>query len=166
MRAIGDIRSCFWALTNCEFTEQMIQLHRSKLTTTCSAWQVNTELRPLAVEDVKKTIAEYEKKPLQPKLLWEAYKVAAKGHDLEHYKQMLAEHEQLWLANQQELAEEERKREEAEAKKTTEEDVEMPDADAEPKKKKAAKRKAPKEEDVDEEGKVKVSLFCRSENES
>lgn len=120
-----------------------------------SAWQVNTELRPLTVEDVKKTLVDFEKKPIQPKVLWAAYQEAAKGHDLDYYKNMLVEHEQSYAALQQ--AEEDAAAEaEAEANKAVDEDVEMVDADAEPKKKKAIKRKAPKEEEeVDEEGKVR-----------
>jgi hypothetical protein len=119
-----------------------------------SAWHVNTDLRPLTVEDCKKTLEEHEKKPIQPKTLWNAYQVAAERHDLPYFKEMLDEHMKNQIAAAQAVAEEERKREEAEAKKA-EEDVEMADADGEAKPKKEKKRKAPKEE-VNEDGKVNI----------
>lgn len=120
-----------------------------------SAWHVNTDLRVFTPADAKNTLQQNEKKPLQPKTLWNAYEVASEGHDLAHFKKMLAEHEEQAIIAQQEWEEAQRKIEEAAAKKA--EDVEMADADGE-KPKKEKKRKAPKEEELGEDGKVSLPI--------
>ena len=108
------------------------------------------DARPITAEECKQTLVEHEKKPMQPKSLNSAFAVAAEGHDLAYFKNMLRVHEEETLALQASIEEEERKKAEAAAKK--EEDAEMKDADGEEKPKK--KRKAPKEEEVGEDGKV------------
>jgi hypothetical protein len=125
-----------------------------------SAWHVNTDLRTITPEDCKKTLVEHEKKPLQPKTLWQAFEVAAEGHDLPYFKEMLSEHDRQYQEALKELEEEERKqadKAEAAARKK-EEDVEMADADGEAKPKKEKKRKAPKDEELGEDGKVSLSI--------
>ena len=57
-----------------------------------SAWQVNTELLPFDVEDVKKDV-ESGNSAKKNKALWSAYEIAAEGHDLAYFKNMLASHE-------------------------------------------------------------------------
>ena len=52
-----------------------------------SAWIVNTELTPLSVEECQDATEKGKSKNLI-----EAYKVAAQGHDLAYYKEMLADH--------------------------------------------------------------------------
>lgn len=97
------------------------------------------------------------------KQLVEAYKVAAEGHDLEYFKEMLRQHvaalddeanrkAELAAVKEQEKADKkEKKKRKSEVKADT--DIEMEDADAEPKK---TSKKRKKEID-DEEDNEKVS---------
>jgi hypothetical protein len=130
------------------------------LTTIDSAWIPNTNLKPLDPAECKE-ISEKNK----AKTLIGAYKVAAEGHDLKHFKDLLSDHQ---AAVQQEIEEEEREEEEkAKAKaekaakknkrksKGAETDVEMEDAD-EAKPSKATKKRKKDEADA-EEDKVRFS---------
>jgi hypothetical protein len=71
----------------------------------CSAWQVNTELLTFDIEDVKKDV-ESGNQAKKNKALWDAYQIAAEGHDLAHFKQVLASHE---VAMQEDLERQEQK---------------------------------------------------------
>jgi hypothetical protein len=113
-----------------------------------SAWIPNTDLTPLDPASCK-DVPEKGKS----KLLLAAYAVAAEGHDLKHFKDLLADHQR---ALQQELEEQEAQqaakeaaKAEREAKKNKRksmdivddlEDIDMEDAD-EPKKAKASKKR-------------------------
>jgi hypothetical protein len=136
-----------------------------------SAWQVNTEIRDLDMDELKGMVARNEQGK-RTKQLWNAFEVAAEEHDLDYFKKMLVEHEKRVIMEQQELEEKEAKKEEKEAKKASRkslpaatEDVEMEDAtsDAAPKKKKApAKRKASALKEGESEGealKVRTALI-------
>lgn len=125
-----------------------------------SAWIPNTNLKPLDPAECKE-VSEKNK----AKQLLGAYKVAAEGHDLKHFKELLSDHQ---AAIQQEIEEEEREEEEkakAKAEKATkknkrkskgaETDVEMEDAD-EAKPSKATKKRKKDETEVEED---KVSFF-------
>ena len=97
---------------------------------------MNTDLQPLDVEEVRKEV-EADKQGKKSKALWEAYKIAAEGHDLQWFKSMLEDHEKALQADVEEkLAAEAKKQEKKEKGKrksvpaATEEpdDVEMDDA--------------------------------------
>ncbi|KAJ6103292.1 hypothetical protein N7486_005719 [Penicillium sp. IBT 16267x] len=124
------------------------------------AWIPNTNLKPLDPAECKE-VSEKNKS----KGLLSAYKVAAEGHDLKHFKSLLADHQ---AAVQQEIEEEEREEEEkAKAKaekaakknkrksKGAETDVEMEDAD-EAKPSKATKKRKKDEADVEEDKPAKT----------
>ncbi|KAF2830996.1 hypothetical protein CC86DRAFT_442879 [Ophiobolus disseminans] len=124
------------------------------------AWQVNTELLDFSLEDVQKDV-ETGKQGKKNKALWEAYQTAAEGHELAHFKQVLANHEAAMLQDveQREQKEKEKadKAEKSAKRKSTaaadSEDVEMEDAadgTAAPSAKKAkASKKRKKEDDSD-----------------
>ena len=150
-------------------------LHTLKASTNVarSTWLVNTGLTPLDPEECKS-------KPngKMTKALQEAYSIATEGHDIDHFKKILADHQEESARLE---AEAQKKQEEAEAKlaakaekdakakdaaadkkkkprKSTskvadEDDVEMEDAEA-PK----SSKKRKKEADSDGEG-PKVSIF-------
>ncbi|KAK5172400.1 hypothetical protein LTR04_005981 [Oleoguttula sp. CCFEE 6159] len=82
------------------------------LSTNEFAWLVNSSMVPLDMEDVKN--AEQGKKS---RSLWEAYQIAAEGHDLAYFKTMLAEHDKSVLKDLEAEKLEEEEREAAEAKK-------------------------------------------------
>ncbi|KAF2622706.1 hypothetical protein BU25DRAFT_462576 [Macroventuria anomochaeta] len=123
------------------------------------AWQVNTELLPFDVEDVKKDV-ESGNSAKKNKALWSAYEIAAEGHDLAYFKGMLASHEAALQEDAEareakELEKKEKKEKAAKRKSTAaadSDDVEMEDAgdDAAPSAKKAkATKKRKKEDDSD-----------------
>ncbi|KAH7076495.1 hypothetical protein BKA63DRAFT_564884 [Paraphoma chrysanthemicola] len=99
------------------------------------AWQVNTELLTFDLEDVKKDV-ESGNQNKKNKALWEAYQIAAEGHDLAHFKEVLQAHETAMAvdAEQRELKEIEKKEKaEKSAKRKSvaaadSDDVEMEDA--------------------------------------
>ncbi|KAL1990268.1 hypothetical protein VTN49DRAFT_6107 [Thermomyces lanuginosus] len=123
------------------------------------AWMPNTDLTPLDPEQCK-NIPEKGKQ----KQLIAAYKIAAENHDLQYFKNLLAEHQR---AVQQEAEEREaeaarkaaqKAEKEARAaekkkkrKSTADTDVEMADAEEEDKKSKSKKRKKEAESDAEEE---------------
>lgn len=114
------------------------------------AWQVNTELLPFDLEDVKKEV-EAGNKIKKTNALWGAYEVAAEGHDLAHFKQVLASHEAAMQEDQEQREQKELEKAEKKEKSTKRkglaaaggEDVDMEDAgdDAAPKKAKATKKR-------------------------
>jgi hypothetical protein len=123
-------------------------------------WIPNTDLTPVSPEDCKDVPQKGKSKQLL-----EAYKVAAEGHDLLHFKKTLDEH---YNAMQQDLeakeakeaekaAKAERKKRKSEVKADTE-DVGMEDVDADSAPKKSSKkRKKELEEDDDEDEKASSS---------
>lgn len=120
-----------------------------------SGWIPNTDLTPLEPEQCK-DVPEKGK----TKALLEAYKVAAEGHDIDHFKNMLMEHESFVQQEEEVRAQKEaEKAAKAEKKKRKSEvkaddDVEMEDADEEAPKKSSKKRK--KDAGSDDEGPEKV----------
>jgi hypothetical protein len=58
-----------------------------------SAWQVNYELLPFNINDVKAEV-ETSTSTKKNKALSEAYAIAAEGHDLAWFKEMLSAHEE------------------------------------------------------------------------
>jgi hypothetical protein len=132
-----------------------------------SAWHVNTDLKPLDIDELKEVVANRDPSDKKfTKDLWGAYEVAAEEHDLDYFKGMLVEHEKTLIQLREEEAEKEQKKAEAADKKAkrkstvaadAEGDVTMEDAGSEeaPKKaKKTAKRKAEKDVEVDADDKV------------
>ncbi|KAF2674934.1 hypothetical protein BT63DRAFT_24523 [Microthyrium microscopicum] len=121
------------------------------------AWQVNTDLVPLDIDELK-AIVERNEVGKKTKALWSAYEVAAEGHDLEYFKTMLKEHE-LHLQQEQERAieevEDKKAKKEKKGKKDDDGDIEMDDAEEEvtDKKKSAKKRKKSLGDGVEESGK-------------
>lgn len=97
------------------------------------------------------------------KSLLEAYKVAAEGHDLEYFKNMLEQHaaairedEEAREAKEAEKAEKaDRKKRKSDAKLAKSDDVDMEDADSSPKKS-SKKRKKDAESDDEETEKVRT----------
>ncbi|KAF1975772.1 hypothetical protein BU23DRAFT_67437 [Bimuria novae-zelandiae CBS 107.79] len=125
------------------------------LSTNEFAWQPNTELLPFDIEAIKKDV-EAGNNAKKSKALWDAYVIAAEGHDLQYFKDLLINHEKA-LADD-ELVQETKREEKAEKvkkaakRKSTAgvegEDVEMEDADdtAAPSAKKAKPSKKRKKE--------------------
>lgn len=98
------------------------------------AWQVNTDLTRLSLDEVRAAV-EKDEQGKKAKNLWEAWKVAAEGHDLEYFKQLLMDHEKAMAEDAEERAAKEAEKAEKAAKKakrkskgSEEEDVEMEDA--------------------------------------
>ena len=87
-------------------------------TDTTSAWIPNTDLTPLTAEECK-DVAEKGKS----KALIAAYQVAAENHDLQHFKEILAEHENALQAEAE-------KREQREAEKVAKADRKKRKSDA------------------------------------
>jgi hypothetical protein len=119
---------------------------------------VNTELLHFDIEDVKKDV-ETGKQGKKTKALWEAYQTAAEGHDLAHFKQVLANHE---AAMQQDLEQREQKEQDKKekAEKSTKrkstaavgsDDVDMEDAGEDATAPSAKKAKATKKRKKDDE---------------
>jgi hypothetical protein len=129
-----------------------------------SAWQVNTDLLPFDLEEVKKDV-ETGNQGKRNKALWEAYQIAAEGHDLAYFKEMLSAHESAMQEDLEQKEQKEQQKKEKAEKATkrkstaagTSEDADMEDAgDAAPsaKKAKATKKRKKDEESDDESGKV------------
>lgn len=121
------------------------------------AWQVNTELQPLHLEEVKKVVASGSDSK-KSKALWNAYTIAAEGHDLDYFKELLSSHEQAMQADveEKEAAAEAKQNKKAKRKSTAveePEDVDMEDADevaaSSAKKPKATKKR---KKDAESEG--------------
>ncbi|CAO2656959.1 Nn.00g057620.m01.CDS01 [Neocucurbitaria sp. VM-36] len=147
------------------------------------AWQVNTELLTFDIDEVKKDV-EAKNQAKKNKALWEAYQIAAEGHDLSHFKQMLLAHEQALQEDaeqreQKELQKKEKAEKAAKRKSTaadSPEDVEMEDAGdgAAPSAKKAnssKKRKKTDESDGDNDKpaktpKTKLKLTTKTPKDS
>jgi hypothetical protein len=56
-----------------------------------SAWQISTRLLPFDLEKVQEDV-KVGNQAKMTKALWKAYQIAAKGHDLAHFKKVLQEH--------------------------------------------------------------------------
>ena len=126
------------------------------LTTRLSAWIPNTNLTPLDPAECK-DVSEKNKS----KLLIGAYKVAAEGHDLQYFKNLLSDHQAALQQEVEEREAEEAAKAAAKAEKETkkdkrkskgaETDVDMEDAEAGKKSKVTKKRKKDAEPDVEPE---------------
>jgi hypothetical protein len=68
-----------------------------------SAWQINTELQPFDIEEVKKEV-EAGNTTKKTKALWEAYEIAAEEPDLEWFKDMLNKHDQALQEEMEKVA--------------------------------------------------------------
>lgn len=128
----------------------------STLLTMCSGWIPNTDLSSTTPEECRDVSEKGKAKALQ-----EAYKVAAEGHDLQHFKDMLMQHEAALQEDEQRKAEQEaEKAAKAEKKKQrksevkVDDDVEMEDAEGPAPKKSSKKRKKEVESDDEETEKV------------
>ncbi|KAL1635556.1 hypothetical protein SLS56_001608 [Neofusicoccum ribis] len=130
------------------------------------AWQVNTELTRLDLSEVKEAVEKNEQGK-KAKNLWEAWKVASEGHDLEYFKQLLMDHEKAMMEDAEERAAKEAEKAEKVAKKAKrkskggeDEDVEMEDAagssDSTSKKSSAKKRKKDADAEADGEKPAKT----------
>jgi len=124
----------------------------------------NTDLTPLDTEEIKN--ADRSKKSKQ---LLNAYDVAAEGHELEHYKQLLRDHEQALAEEKEEeekRAQDKKEKKDKKAKRQSksndtagdgEDDADMEDApedaaeDGETPKAKKATKKRKKEADSEGE---------------
>jgi len=125
----------------------------------------NVDLKPLHTDEVKDV--EQGKKPKQ---LWGAYEVAAEGHDLQYFKDLLAQHEvdmreeaaAAEAAAEEKAAKAEKKKSAKKSKATvSDDDTEMMDDDADPeaeeegaKKPKSTKKRKKDAESDGEGGKV------------
>ncbi|KAM3419756.1 hypothetical protein BST61_g3089 [Cercospora zeina] len=107
-------------------------------------WMVNTSLTPLTAEECK-TLP----KAKMTKALAEAYKVAAAGHDIEYFKDLLRVHQEEENLFLQQLAEEEERR--AAAADARAEAAENGEATPKEKKKKGPRKSKAAGEDVDME---------------
>lgn len=139
------------------------------LLTPQSAWQPNTDLIPFDLEATKKEV-ETGNPGKKNKQLWEAFQIAAEGHDLNYFKDVLASHEQaiqeddlIKEAKREEKAEKAAKKAASKRKSTAavdDEDVEMGDADdttaASAKKAKPSKKRKKEDSEGDDE-KVRFS---------
>ncbi|KKY25996.1 putative pwwp domain-containing protein [Diplodia seriata] len=126
------------------------------------AWQVNTDLTRLDLDEVKKAV-ENNDQGKKAKNLWEAWKVAAEGQSLEYFKQLLMDHEKAMAEDAEERAAKEAEKAEKAAKKGKRkskagiEDVEMEDAAGSSdsaSKKSAKKRKTDADADDDKPAKT------------
>lgn len=117
------------------------------------------------MDALKKEVADGTSSKKRNKQLWAAYEVAAEGHDLDYFKQLLKEHEQAIEADVQAAADaaaaaEVKKAEKKSSKKSISaaggDDVEMEDADSSSAKKKPSKKRKKSDET---DGEEKVCLF-------
>ncbi|KAF1832923.1 hypothetical protein BDW02DRAFT_580802 [Decorospora gaudefroyi] len=147
------------------------------------AWQVNTDLLPFEIDDVKKDV-ESGNQAKKNKALWEAYQIAAEGHDLAWFKEMLVAHETAMREDQEQREQKELQKKEKAEKATKRksmaadesEDVDMEEAGdgAAPSAKKAkATKKRKKEDDSDGENekpaktpKTKLKLTTKTPKEA
>ncbi|KAL5395017.1 hypothetical protein PMIN04_005274 [Paraphaeosphaeria minitans] len=133
------------------------------------AWQPNTDLIPFDLEATKKEV-EFGNAAKKNKQLWEAFQIAAEGHDLNYFKDVLLSHEQaiqeddlIKEAKREEKAEKAAKKAANKRKSTAavdDEDVEMGDADdttaASAKKAKPSKKRKKDESEGDDEKPAKT----------
>ena len=83
-----------------------------------SAWMPNTDLTPISSDECKDVVEKGKSKLLQ-----EAYGIAAQDHDLDHYKKMLAEHQEAMQEDLDRKADKEAKKAEKEGKKRRKSEV-------------------------------------------
>jgi hypothetical protein len=82
-----------------------------------SAWQINTELQPFDIEEVKKEV-EAGNTTKKTKALWEAYEIAAEEPDLDWFKDMLNKHDQALQEEMEKVAIDEQEKAVKKEKKT------------------------------------------------
>lgn len=122
-----------------------------KFTNDDSAWITNTELTPLTAEECQEVDEKHK-----PKGLLAAYKVGAEGHDLDFFKQMLADHEKAVEEDRARKAEADLKKKSKSKRKSStadENDADEMEVDEETaeSKPKTKKRKKSVESDVTDE---------------
>lgn len=128
-------------------------------TESASGWHVNTDIAPLDMDEVK-AVVEKDEQGKRSKALWEAYKIAAEGHDLKHFKEVLAEHEQY----AREIAEEKAARDAEKAEKAAKKAERAEKAAT--KGEKAAKRKSKGAADGEEEEEEDVDMEDAEDDEA
>jgi PWWP domain len=101
------------------------------------AWIPNTELTTITPEECAEAVGKQKSKTLAG-----AYNIASEGHDLDHFKQVLLEHQEMLNAEADAKAEREAKKAEKSAKQKRKSDVAASSADD--------------KMDIDEEGKGKT----------
>ncbi|KAJ5217484.1 uncharacterized protein N7469_011109 [Penicillium citrinum] len=125
------------------------------------AWIPNTALTPLDPAECK-NVSEKNK----AKSLVSAYKVAAEGHDLAHYKKVLSEHQNALDQEARELEEKEAEKEAAKAEKAR---AKAEKAEKAEKNKKTNKRKSKADTDVEmeeDDGKKSKTTAKKRKNET
>ncbi len=177
MLPTAPIPSCFWLPTNCKWLSNShgycleSRPFGGRLADWIlhSAWHVNTALEPLDVEKIKNATPEKKSKQLA-----EAYEIAAQGHDLQYFQDMLEDHKKALNAElEDEVDEDEVKKPAKEkgkrkSKAEVDEDgdvVMQDDGDANEDGDKKSKPSKKRKKDVDSEGEaLKVfadaCLFC------
>ena len=119
----------------------------------------NTDLNPITVEECQQ-VSEKGK----TKALYEAYKVASEGYDLDHWKKMLAEHQEAINEDAERRAEREAKKaekaEKARRKSEAADEMDIDDETEEKKPKSKKRKKSMDAEDADE----KVQPFHASKS--
>ena len=120
-----------------------------------SAWIPNTELTPLDVEAAKEPSEKGKSK-----LLLAAYEKAAENQPLQHYKDMLADHQKALQEDIEAQAEREAKKANKAKRKSTDataavDDGDEMDIDEAPSAEKPKSKKRKKDVDSDGEGKVR-----------
>jgi hypothetical protein len=131
----------------------------------CSAWIPNTDLTDLDPEECKNVNEKGKSKQLIA-----AYQVAAEGHDLAYFKNMLTEHALAMEADEASKAEKAAEKAEKAAKKkrkseakVQDEDVDMEDVDDTAETKKSSKkRKKAADSDDEETEKVRLTPLVRT----
>lgn len=131
----------------------------------CSAWMPNTDLTPLETATIDPTDTKGKSKPLAA-----AYAKAAEENDLQHYKDMLADHQKAVKEEQEAQAERDAKKS-AKAKRKSvdasatpavdDDEMDIDDEEEEPKPK-SKKRKKGVESDVEEKV-IAPGFPCRCE---
>ncbi|KAL9084040.1 MAG: hypothetical protein Q9165_008241 [Trypethelium subeluteriae] len=130
------------------------------------SWIKNTDLSKIDVAEIKK-----EEQGKKPKNLWNAYEICAEEHDLQHFKDVLREHEKAMSRDAEERDRKQAEKEEKAAKKAErtekaekrkskgkaeDEDEEMEDAEPKPKTPASKKRKSRGEPDGEDEKPAKT----------
>ena len=114
----------------------------------------NTDLTPITADDCK-DVPEKGK----TKALYEAYQVAAEGYDLEHWKKILADHQEALNEDAERRAEREAKKaEKAEKARRKSEVAEKMDIDDEEEERKPKTKKRKKSMDAEDSADEKVIL--------
>lgn len=124
-----------------------------------STWLVNTSLTKLDPEE-----CQGKQQGKLSKALFSAYQIAAEGHDLDYYKQILKDFQEEQRVYEEEQAKLEAEQAEADAKKA--ETTNAPEADGKEKKKKARKSKGGADEDIEMADAEQIKPSKKRKNDS